>query len=229
VTRIQTADEIRRLTSGGLFAGLPAAMQAEVLKRSVVRSFGKGQCLIREGQPGKGLHGLLHGRTHHLRLVGESDQVLLHVGEPGIWFGEFPLVTGQPAVGSVVAATAVRTLFLARAEFERLLEADPRCMWPVARLLGERYALAFRYAAEARGLAPLEWLRSRLYGILEVQQSGTTGSGSMDITVSQSELANMVGLSRQTLNALLAELEARGFIKVGYRRIRVLGRRGEPA
>jgi DNA-binding transcriptional regulator LsrR (DeoR family) len=40
--------------------------------------------------------------------------------------------------------------------------------------------------------------------------------------VSQAELANMVGLSRQTLNALLADLQARGLVEVGYRRVRLL-------
>ena len=46
------------------------------------------------------------------------------------------------------------------------------------------------------------------------------------ITLSQSELANMVGLSRQTLSVLLGRLVKRAAIEVGYRSIRVLG---EPA
>ena len=41
--------------------------------------------------------------------------------------------------------------------------------------------------------------------------------------MTQAELATMVGVSRQTLSALLGRLEARGVIETGFRSIRVLG------
>jgi CRP-like cAMP-binding protein len=47
-------------------------------------------------------------------------------------------------------------------------------------------------------------------------------SGPVDITVSQTELATMVGVSRQTLCMLLGRLQEYGRIGVSYRKIRVL-------
>jgi CRP-like cAMP-binding protein len=222
MTDIDSFQDMARLESGPWFSALPADLKSRIRAASTVRSFRKGQALIREGERGRGMHGLLHGRTRHVRSAGDSGEVLLHVGEPGLWFGEYALVTGQPAAGSVIAATAVRTLFLPAVEFERLIEAEPRHLRPFACLLGERFAVAYRYIAEEQVLTPAERLLSRLRGIVAIQRGNQRRPDPMVLAVSQAELANMVGLSRQTLNALLAALQARGLVEIGYRRVRLL-------
>jgi DNA-binding GntR family transcriptional regulator len=47
-------------------------------------------------------------------------------------------------------------------------------------------------------------------------------SGPVSLTVSQADLARMVGVSRQTLNVLLGKLAQAGLIEAGFRHIRVL-------
>ena len=122
----------------------------------------------------------------------------------------------------MIADTAVRVLFLPAPEFEHLVDQEPRHLRHFARLLAERFALLWRYVAEATGLSPEEWLRTRLLGLVQVRRLNDDSSEAATITMSQTELANMVGLSRQTLNLLLARLQSRGVIEVGYRKIRVL-------
>ena len=215
--------EVGFLGRGPWFGGLPAALQALILAHSRQRSYRRGEFLIREGEPGKGMHALLQGRTRHVRSVGDGGEVLLHIGEPGIWFGEYPLLCGQPTIGSVVADTSVRTLFLPKEAFDRIVDAEPRYYRAFNLLLCERFALSFRLLAEARGLPPEEWLRQRLAGVAEVQGRDTAvAEGPTTLTMSQTELANMVGLSRQTLNVLLARLQARGLVEIGYRKVRLL-------
>jgi CRP-like cAMP-binding protein len=206
----------------GWFGGLPGSLQARIAARSRLAGFGKGEYLIRQGDAARGLHGLLAGRTHHLRHVGEAGEILLHVGEPGLWTGEFPLLTGGHAIGSVVAALPCRTLFLPVREFEAIVDEDPRQLLHFVRLLAHRYEVAYRLLAESHGLSPEDWLLSRLNGILDVQRLGaSTDPPSDTIAISQTQLANMVGLSRQTLSVLLARLAGRGRVDVGFRSIRV--------
>lgn len=213
---------IALLKKGQWFGSLPPALQQSILQRAAVRSYGAGEFLIREGEAGRGMFALLHGRTRHVRWVGEDEEVLMHVGEPGFWFGEYPLLSGQPTVGSVIADTDARVLFLPAAEFERIVEAEPRYLRPFAALQAERFGMLYRYLAQAYGLAPEELLYRRLKGAIELNRRGQPSTGPAVIALSQSALANMVGVSRQTLNVLLKRLEARGLIEVGYRKIRVL-------
>lgn len=204
------------------FGGLPQPLQASILARSRPARFAKGEHLIRQGDPATGIYGLLAGRTHHLRQVGESEEILLHVGEPGIWTGEVPLLTGEGAIGHVVAAAPSRALFLPAREFEAIVDEEPRHIGHFARLTARRFAFAYRFLAESHGLTAQDWLLSRLRGILEVQRAGAVADPASDtLAISQSQLANMVGLSRQTLNLLLSRLARRGVVEVGFRSIRV--------
>ena len=74
-----------------------------------------------------------------------------------------------------------------------------------------------------KALTPEQLLLTRLKDMLDTRKlEHTTNAGADEIKVSQSDLATMVGVSRQTLSTLLARLVAKGRIEVGYRRIRLL-------
>lgn len=216
--------DVELLRRGRWFASLPGDLQSLVLDGSMMRSYGKGARIIGEGAPPRGLFALLEGRVHIVRGVGESEEALFHVGEPGSWFGEHGTLSGLPAIASVVATTSVRVLLLPRAEFQRIVAAEPRHYPFFATLLYERYATVFRYATEARSMAAEEWLWTRLRDLAAIRRREAQISGTIDITVSQAELATMVGVSRQTLCMLLRRLAERGMIEVGYKKIRVLPR-----
>jgi CRP-like cAMP-binding protein len=98
--------------------------------------------------------------------VGDGDEVPIHIGEAGSWFGEYGLLSeGSPSIGSVVADGPTRIAFLAVAEFERIVTDEPRYYREFARLLVGRFALLFRYMAASQGLAPREWLWRRIEGL----------------------------------------------------------------
>ncbi|MGH7291449.1 MAG: Crp/Fnr family transcriptional regulator, partial [Myxococcota bacterium] len=135
---------LRLLREGAWFNQLPAALQEEFVRRSVVRSYRRGQVVTRAGTRLDGLYGLLEGRLQVVRAVGAETEDLIHVGEPGFWIGEYSLLTGADAVVSTLASTAVRVLVLSRREFERLIDVEPRWIRPFATLALERYALVIR-------------------------------------------------------------------------------------
>ena len=214
--------DVEFLRRGRWFGSLPAALQSIIVERAITRCYGKGAFIIHEGAPPRGLFALLEGRVHVVRGIAESEQALIHVGEPGMWFGEHGMLSGRPALASVVATTNARTLLLPVADFQRIVADEPRYYPQFAALLFERYATVFRYASEARAVPAEDWLWTRLQDLAANRRRDAQVQGPIDINVSQSELATMVGVSRQTLCMLLGRLQARGQIDVGYKRIRVL-------
>ncbi len=214
--------DIDFLRRGRWFASLPAVLQSIIVERAIPRCYGKGAFIIDEGAPPRGLFALLEGRVHVVRGIAESEQALIHVGEPGMWFGEHGVLSGRPALASIVAATNARTLLLPVAEFQRIVVDEPRYYPQFAALLFERYATVFRYASEARAVPAEDWLWTRLQDLAANRRRDAQVQGPVDINVSQTELATMVGVSRQTLCMLLGRLQERGQIDVGYKRIRVL-------
>jgi CRP-like cAMP-binding protein len=216
-------DEVRRfLSAGDWFRGFPAPLQDLILERSVVRKFAKGQVISVEDSEPDAFYAVLEGSIHLVREVGGGEEALLHVGEPGFWYGLHYLLTGTRTVATVLAHTPVRALMLSKSQFDRILAEDPRFYECFARLVLDRYVTLVRWFAEVRDLAPEARVRGRLASMATMRKQDRPEAGAISLAVSQADLARMAGISRQTLNAILGQLEKAGLIEVGFRRIRVL-------
>lgn len=214
--------EIRRfLRSGEWFGGLPDALQELILDHSVVRRYAKGQVISLEGGVSKGLFALLEGTVHVVRSIGDGDEGLIHVCEPGFWFAEYALLSGKATVGSFLAHSRAKVLQLPKAQFDRIVAKEPRYYEAFARLALSRYAILVRMLAEVRDLAVEVRLRDRLAVMAQMRSEELPQPGTVTLTLSQADLARMIGISRQTLNALLRKLQRAGLIEVGFRCIRV--------
>jgi CRP-like cAMP-binding protein len=214
------APEIEILRRGRWFASLPPALQARMAERAMPRSFRTGQYLLRQGDPPRGLFGVVQGRTRHVCAVGEDREVLMHVGGPGLWTGEYPLLAGGPSIGSVIADAPTLALHLSARDWQRIVADEPRWLQPFAALLAERFATAFRAYADAQAMTRDEWVHARLKRVAEMEHEH--GSPASRIRLSQVHLASMLGLSRQTLNSALSRLQQRGLLRVSFRMIELV-------
>ncbi|MCU0919939.1 MAG: Crp/Fnr family transcriptional regulator [Burkholderiaceae bacterium] len=214
------APEIEILRRGRWFASLPPALQARMAERAMPRRFRTGQYLVREGDPPRGLFGVVQGRTRHVCAVGEDREVLMHVGGPGLWTGEYPLLSGARSIGSVIADAPTLALHLSARDWQRIVAEEPRWLQHFAALLAERFATAYRAYADAQALTRDEWVHARLKRVAEVEHEH--GASVSRIRLSQVHLASMVGVSRQTLNAALSRLQQRGLLRVGFRLIELV-------
>lgn len=211
------APEIEVLRRGRWFASLPPALQARIAQGSVLRRFRAGQYLLREGDPPRGMFGLVHGRTRHVCAVGDERDVLIHVGGPGLWTGEYPLLSGARSITSVVADAPTQALYLAAKDWRQLIDEEPRWLGHFAALLAERLATAYRAYSDGQAMTGDEWVYARSKLVAQVEREH--GSPAPRIRLSQAHLASMVGVSRQTLNAALMRLQSRGLLWVGFRTI----------
>jgi CRP/FNR family transcriptional regulator, cyclic AMP receptor protein len=214
------APEIKVLRAGRWFASLPHELQARIAQLAVLRQFRTGQYLLRTGDPPLGMFGLVRGRTRHVYPVGEDREVLLHVGGPGLWTGEYPLISGQRSINSVIADAPTAALFLSAADWHRIVDEEPGWMRHFAMLLADRFATAYRAYAEAQALSHDEWVHARLRLVAQVEREH--GAVAPQIRLSQSHLATMLGVSRQTLNAALTRLQRRGLLRVSFRMIELI-------
>jgi CRP-like cAMP-binding protein len=217
-------DVVEFLKRGRWFGGLPAALQELILGRVVRRSYRKGQYIVREGEIARAMHVVLAGRVRVTRKVGnEPEEVVIWVGEPGFWFGDYAVFARTPSIGSIIAETDVTTLSLSTTAFERIVRDEPEYFRCFAALLFGRYADLFRYLAESHGLHTEDWLRTRLVDLAATMRRDNPSVDAGVITISQADLATMMGMSRQTMNTMLRQLQARGIVELRTRSIRVLG------
>ena len=155
-----------------------------------------------------------------MSIRSAKREVLLHVGGPGLWTGEYPLISGARSINSVIADAPTAAVYLSAREWHRIVSEEPHWMRHFAQLLAERFAMAFRAYAEAQALSHDEWVYARLRLVAQIEREH--GATTPQIQLSQSHLASMLGVSRQTLNAALARLRRRGLLRVGFRTIELV-------
>lgn len=118
------------------FSDLPRPLVQAIRTDLVERRYARGQIIIQQGEPGQGLFLVVEGKTD----VGVETDGLWHDVAPagGAILGEMSLVTDEPCMATVMAATPVRALLLPAERF-RELAARHSVLWvALSRLIAER-------------------------------------------------------------------------------------------
>lgn len=213
-------DYAELLKTGRWFSGLPAELQAGLLDRGVLRSLSAGERLFSRGDPPCGLYGVLGGA---LRISGVSEngkEALLILAEPPSWFGEIAVFDGLPRTHDAIAENESLLLQVPQASMLELFDQQPRWWQHLGLLMGLKLRLAF-IAMEDMSLLPLAVRLARRL-LMMVEGYGERADKKRVVEIRQDQLAMMLSTSRQTVNTLLKELEARATIRLSYGEIEIL-------
>ncbi len=179
-----------------------------------VRRFRKGETVFHQGDPGDALFIVATGSVKVVLPSNEgAEPAIVAVLGPGEFFGELAILDGAPHSATIVAVEPAETLVLRREAFLELIDTEPEL----------RRALLASLAVEIRRLTghveDLHFLDlpGRLASrIVRLAASAGASSGEARIAwpYTQSELAGMIGGSRQSVNRLLADLTDDGLVRL---------------
>ena len=210
------------LCKGRWYRSLPPDLQQRILAASRPRDFAKGEVIALEGASPAGVSAVISGEVKLVRQPRQGEESLLFICEPGFWFGEYAVLTGEKTLVSAIAKTKARLLVLPKREFDRIVEEEPRYYRHFA-ALGLRHAATYLTAfTHASSLEPEARLRGQLALLSLLKRTEDEIDTPVELPYSQSELASIVGVSRQTINQLMRALAAQGLIQTGFKRVRVL-------
>ncbi|HEY7827844.1 MAG TPA: Crp/Fnr family transcriptional regulator, partial [Candidatus Limnocylindrales bacterium] len=143
-----------------------------------------------------------------------EDAAIIATLDRGDFFGELALLDGADHSATAVAVEATQTLVLRREPFERLVEDEPALRRAlIAGLVAELRRLT-SHVGELHFLDLPGRLASRIVTIARETQPDATTNIVLEWPYTQSDLASMIGGTRQTVNRLLQDLAARGLIQV---------------
>jgi len=208
------------LTSDGCRDVDVPSLQAELLRQGVFLRAAPGESLFARGGEADGLCCVIAGALRIGAHIPELDPALLAYLEPYQWFGEIALIDGQPRTHDAVADGPTQVLVVPREALLVWLDAHPGMWRELARLACRKLRVLF-VAVEELAQLPMEervWRRLQLVA---------RGYGSRDaprrrIRLSQEVLAQMLGVSRQSINKALKALEAGGRLRLHYGEIELL-------
>jgi len=119
----------RVLASVDLFGSLTGEQRAALAEATVMRTYGDGEAIVREGEPGESMYVVCSGR---MSVVVEPDRREIASLERGEYFGEMSLLTGEPRSATVLARGETVVLELTAGQFRHLAEEHPAAVEHVA-------------------------------------------------------------------------------------------------
>jgi CRP-like cAMP-binding protein len=128
------ATDLEALRSSPLGAELAPSECAVLAKLVHLKTFADGEVLLPEGASDPLVHVVVEGRV---QVVKDSvhGRTVLHTLKPGDLIGELSFMDDEPRYGSLVASGATKVLSLSRADFETLVETEPRVVYKVMRAI----------------------------------------------------------------------------------------------
>jgi CRP/FNR family cyclic AMP-dependent transcriptional regulator len=193
---------------------------AEALRASLQEvRVAKGQELFREGEPGDRLYVILEGKVKLGHGSPDGRESLMAVLGPGEMFGELSLFDPGLRTSTATALTEATVLGLGNEQLMPLLEGRPE----VAAALLQALARRLRRTNEAMADLVFSDVPGRVAkALMELgEKFGTLTPEGLLVThdMTQEEIAQLVGASRETVNKALADFGHRGWIKLESRQV----------
>ena len=189
------------------------------------RSYAKTAVVLTEGEMGDSLYMIQSGKVKVVIGDEEGREIILKILGPGDFFGEMSMIDKEPRSASVTTLEPATFLVLTHAAFERCVEQAPRIAKVVMQILANRV----READRKIGTLALMDVYGRVASTLLELAVFTDGKLVVGEKLSQQDLANMVGASREMVNRILKDLTERGFISIESKSITIINRELPPS
>lgn len=203
-----------------IFNHLDPSTAADLERLGEVREFPAGAVIVGQDDPGDALFVLVEGKVKVVLFGKQGREIILTIfKQPGDFFGEMSLLDDEPRSATVVAAERATLFVLSRAAFTAHVEAQPRTALRVLQEVSRR----LRQADRVIGNLALLDVWGRVAGKLRELARSDGVEGEEGIVLkdrpTQTEIAAMVGTSRETVSRAMSEFTRRGFIQTSGKRM----------
>jgi CRP/FNR family cyclic AMP-dependent transcriptional regulator len=204
-----------------LLEGIPDDEARRVLARCRRRRFAAREVIFHEGDPADGMHLIAAGRVTVRVTTSSGSTATLDIVGPGDPLGELALLTaGAPRSATATALVATETMALAGSVFAELRATFPAVTDVLVAVLAERNRSLTARLMEALYLPAETRVARRLLDV--AARFPGKGAGPVVVSLTQDDLADLAGTTRETVNRTLGQLAARGVVAVGRGRVTVL-------
>jgi CRP/FNR family transcriptional regulator, cyclic AMP receptor protein len=219
VIGVQTDSVVAALQQTAIFGALPEPALRELAEVCLERTYRRDQFLWYQGDPGDYLVVIVQGLVKVTVTSRWGDEMLLATLGPSDVVGELSVIDGGVRSASLVALKPTTGIVIGRTPLIAFMQRSPELLDVLLRSMG---ALIRRLTERATDLVFLD-LAARVAKLLlreaDVRGGEQRQGVPIDLGLTQTELAQMVGASRPAVNRVLQTLAARGSISLDGRKI----------
>ena len=216
-----SAESVELLGRVPLFAELSAAELERIAGVAVPRSFPRGVRVFHEGDNSDACYIVRSGDLRVTREHSDGRAIALATLATGDIFGELAMLDGEARSASVETLSDAELLALPAADVRRLLADHPDISVKLIVALTRR----LRETNERVARQSFQTVPSRVAGVLAqliAEEALPEGREGVTVRMTQADLAQLAGTSRESVSRFLATLERAGVVLVGRGRVTVV-------
>ena len=214
--------ERERLARSFLFVGLPPGSLTAVFENCHCLRLPAKTDVYHRGEPGKEMCILLDGGVKVSTVSVDGKEIIFDLLSEGDFFGEVSLFDGQPRTATVTTIVPSALVILERDFFMGFLEKYPAVAIRLLHLLAHRLRAADTFLEEVLFFDSETRLAKRVMALKDIYGKADGDSVQIELKVSQQEIANLVGVTREQVNKHLKKWERAEIIRLEHGRLTIL-------
>lgn len=195
-----------------LFGQLNATEIDNILTLAIERKFPAGQVIFQKGDEGNSMMIVLSGEVKICAISADGREIVLNIIRPGEVFGEIALLDGKPRSADAVTLSDCQILLIRRRDFLPYIEKHPDVAVQIISLLCQKLRNTSN-ALENIGLLSIPARLARL--LLQMSETDNVGDRNVvkiRLTLSQRQIGNLIGATRESVNKQLRAWQNNGII-----------------
>lgn len=194
----------------------------QLAQRLVMRRFNTGQIIFHHGDPGGLLYIISKGKVKITHSTPDGQEAMLAIFGSGDFFGELALLDDSPRSATVESIQPTETLTLHREDFIRFISDNPNFALHVLHTLAQHIRRLNNQISDIFFLdLPARLARQLLH--LAEQHGKSNDEGIMiELSLTQTDLAEMTGATRVSINKALGRFRRSNWVKVTGRKFTLL-------
>lgn len=201
-----------------LFCDLPNQALARLQDIKATSVYPKGALLCLEGQPPRGIFVLCTGRAKLITTSAEGKSIILRIAEPGEVLGLTAVVSNSAYEATIETLEPSQANFISQTDFVRFLRDYPDVGLKVAKQLTHNCKCAY---GEIRSIGLSNSVPEKIAKlVLRWAEQPIPAAGrksneiAIHVTLTQEEIAQFVGTSRETVSRVLGDFRRKGWLRM---------------
>lgn len=208
-----------------IFKGLNSNELEELVKKIDSKEYKKNEVVFLEGTKAQTLYFVNKGKIKLYKYTKDGKEQILHILSEGDFFGELNLLRESEYGFSAKVIETSNICTLGNNDLKELLLNNPQIAIKILEVIGERLS---KVESLAQNLATKDVLTRFAYLLLDLAEKYGRIDGqniNIDLPISREEMANCIGVTRETISRKLKIFEDERIIKiVGRKRIIIINK-----
>lgn len=205
------------LKNSDLFSGFSDADLSTLEAHVISKTFAKNTIVINEGDESDSLYIIHTGSVKVFLSDEDGKEIILNTQGPREYFGELALIDDAPRSASIMTMEECKVSIILKRDFQSYLEKNPEVCYRLVRGLTKRLR---RLTDNVKSLALMDVYGRVARTLIELSED-LDGKKVVQQKLTQRDIANMVGASREMVSRILRDLSTGGYITVEKKHITI--------